>query len=166
MYLKKMIVPSLCVFTLIAISVGCKKSNTISNSSSISATMGSSNMSISGANESTWYSTDSSVFEMGGLYVNGKDTTVLAIQLVPPFTIGTPVTDWRSVSIDYYNYSTTADYYAGDGLGHFSLTVSSQDTINHRIVGTFSGTLYNGISGTDSMVVTNGKFNTAYSVVP
>ena len=166
MSFKKFIVPGLVAFACIAISVGCKKSNNSNNSSSISANMGSTNMSISGANEGTWYSTDSAVFEIGGLYVNGKDTSVLAIQLFPPFTIGTAVTDWRYVSIDYYNYTTAADYFAGDGLGHFSLTVTSQDTVNHRIVGTFSGVLYNGISGNDSMVVTNGKFNTAYNVVP
>jgi hypothetical protein len=166
MYLKKLILPGLCAFAILAISVGCKKSNTITNSSSLSAAMGSTNINISGSNLGSWYSTDSSIFEIGGLSLYGKDTAILGIQLTPPFTVNTAVTDWRSVSIDYYIPSTSQDYFAGDGLGHVSLTVTAQDTVNHRITGVFSGVLYNGISGNDSMVVTNGKFNTAYIVQP
>lgn len=166
MSFKKLIVPAFAAFACIAISVGCKKSNNSTNSSSISATMGSTNISISSANTFSWYSTDSSVFEISGLSINGKDSAILGLQIFPPFKLDSAITDSWSVNIDYYIPSSQADYFAGNGFGHVSLTVTSQDTVNHKIAGTFSGTLYNGFGTTDSLVVTNGKFNTSYSVVP
>jgi hypothetical protein len=165
MYFKKLIVPALCLFTLIAISVGCKKSNNSTDSSSISASMGSTAFSSSTANTTAWYSTDSLVYEIGGYAVNGGDTTGLAIEITPPFTLGTAVANQWQVDIGYY-VSSTKDYFAGFGTGHIAMTVTSQDTVNHKIAGTFTATLYNTLNQNDSLLVTNGKFNTAYSVQP
>jgi len=38
------------------------------------------------------------------------------------------------------------------------------DSVNHKIIGTFSGVLYNVTGGSDSLVITNGTFNTGYTV--
>jgi hypothetical protein len=166
MYLKKLIVPTLCAFALIAISVGCKKSNnSTSSASTISASMGSTAFSVSTANTTAWYSTDSAAYLIGGFAVNGGDTTGLAMEIFTPFTLGTTITDKYSVNMDYY-VSSTKDYFGGNGIGQIALTVTTQDTVNHKIAGTFTATLYNSLAQNDSLVVTNGKFNTTYSVQP
>jgi len=41
--------------------------------------------------------------------------------------------------------------------------LTSLNTTSAQISGTFSGTLYNQVSATDSVVVTNGKFDMLYS---
>jgi hypothetical protein len=164
MYLKKLIVPTLCAFALIAISVGCKKSNNSTTSSSaISASMGSTAFSSTTANTTAWYSTDSTAYLIGGFAANGGDTTGLALQIYTPFTLGTTITDKYSVNMDYY-VSSTQDYFAGNGIGHIALTVTTQDTVNHKIGGTFTATLYNSLNNSDSLLVTNGKFNTSYII--
>jgi hypothetical protein len=164
MYLKKLIVPSLCAFALLAISVGCKKSNNSTDSSSaISASMGSTAFSTSTANTTAYYSTDSTAYEISGFAINAGDTTGLALEFFNRFTVGTTITDKYAVDIDYY-VSTTKDYFGGDGIGQIALTVTSQDTVNHKIAGTFTATLYNMLGQNDSLVVTNGKFNTTYFV--
>lgn len=163
---KKLIFSALPALALIAtLSVGCKKSNSSSNSSSISGTFGSTNFSASGGSSTAWYSTDSSVYILIGGAINGKDTSGLSLSIFPPFTLNTAITSTWAVNIDYF-VSSTQDYYAGNGFGNVALTVTSQDTVNHKIGGTFTGTLYNAFNNNDSIKVTNGKFNTAYNVVP
>lgn len=166
MYLKKLIVPALCAFALLAISVGCKKSNNSTNSTSaVSASMGSTAYSASTTNTFAWYSTDSTVYQFVSFAVNGTDTTGLEFQIFTPFTVGTTITDQTMVNMDYF-VSSTKDYSAGWGTGHIAMTVTSQDTLNHKIAGTFTATLYNNLNQGDSLQVTNGKFNTAYIVQP
>jgi hypothetical protein len=166
MYLKKLIVPSLCAFALLAISVGCKKSNNSTNSTSaISASMGSTALSITTANTTAYFSTDSTAYLIGGFAVNGGDTTGLAIELYSPFTVDSTITSPYLVFMDYY-VSSTKDYFAGNGVGHIAFTLTTQDTVNHKIAGTFTATMYNTLNQSDSLIVTNGKFNTSYFVQP
>jgi hypothetical protein len=166
MYLKKLIVPALCVFALFAISVGCKKSNnSTSSSSTISASMGSTAFSTTTANTTAYYSTDSAAYLIGGFAVNAGDTTGLAMMISPPFTLGATITNKYAVNIDYY-VSSTKDYFAGNGIGQIALAVTTLDTVNHKIAGTFTATLYNSLNQNDSLLVTNGKFNTAYFSQP
>ena len=166
MYLKKLIVPSLCAFALFAISVGCKKSNnSTSSTSAISASMGSTAFSTTTANTTAWFSTDSAAYLIGGFAVNSGDTTGLAMTIFTPFTLDSTITNKYAVNIDYY-VSSTKDYFAGNGIGQIALAVTTQDTVNHKIAGTFTATLYNSLNQNDSVVVTNGKFNTSYFVQP
>jgi hypothetical protein len=166
MDLKKLILPTVCAFAFLAISVGCKKSNnSTSSTSAISASFGSTAFSASTANTFVWYSTDSTIFQFGGFAVNGGDTTGLEFQIFTPFTVGTTITDQTMVNMDYF-VSSIKDYAAGWGQGHVAMTVTSQDTVNHKIAGTFTAVLYNQVTQNDSLVVTNGKFNTAYIVQP
>ena len=56
------------------IAVGCKKSNnSTSSTSAISASMGSTAFSITTANTTAYYSTDSAAYLMGGFAVSGGD---------------------------------------------------------------------------------------------
>src|ERR1700744_3872231 len=93
MSFKKLIVPAFCAFTVLVISVGCKKSNNSTNSGSISASMGSTAFNSNTTNTVAWYSTDSAVYEIGGFSVNNKDTSGIAIEFFPPFTLGKTITD-------------------------------------------------------------------------
>ncbi|HLZ89161.1 MAG TPA: hypothetical protein VKQ52_18020 [Puia sp.] len=154
---------SLSAVTLFVLITSCKKSNN-TPSNSLSATIGTTGVNTSGT--TAWYSTDSSIYEIGGYTMSAHDTTTLALIIAPPFTVNTVVSGNSSVSIDYYDFATNKDYFAGYGVGHSALTVTSLDTVNHKIAGNFTATLYNGISGTDSVLVTNGKFNTSYTVQP
>ena len=88
--------------------------------------------------------------------------------LVPsPVTVNKPfLTDTTSASIYYYPNGPVngKDYNASYGWGHGTMTVTSVDTVNHKIAGTFSGTLHNFLDINDSVVLINGKFNTAYTI--
>ncbi|WP_188928000.1 hypothetical protein [Puia dinghuensis] len=160
-------------FTLVAISAvtalfllttSCKKSNT--NSAAISANVG--GVGFSSSVTTAWYSTDSTIFELGGYSINNHDTVVMSIIIQPPFTLNTAISSNATgfpVAIDYYHLNGK-DYYAGYGTGHASLTVTSLDSTNHKIAGNFTGTLYNTLANNDSVVVTNGNFNTSYIVQP
>jgi hypothetical protein len=127
--------------------------------------MGSTAYSSSTANTFAWYSTDSPIYQFGSFAVNVGNTTGLEFHIFTPYTVGTTITDQRMVNMDYF-VSSTKDYSAGWGLGHVAMTVTSQDTLNHKIAGTFTAVLYNTVTQNDSLVVTNGKFNTAYIVQP
>lgn len=167
MYFKNFTLLTLSAFALIVtLSVGCSKSNNSNNSSAgISATVGGTNFS-SGSNATyAWYSTDSAVFIMGGYAVTNKDTSGLSLSIFPPFKLDSVISSQWAVNIDYYVNSST-DYFAGNGFGHIALIVTSQDTVSHKIGGTFTGTLYNLSNLNDSVQVTNGKFNTSYIVQP
>jgi hypothetical protein len=163
MQIKNLARLSLSAVTLFILITSCKKSNN-TPSNSLSATIGATSVNTTGT--TAWYSTDSVIYEIGGYNFSAHDTTTLAIILTPPFTLNTVVPGNSSVSIDYYDFATSKDYFAGYGLGHTALTVTSLDTVNHKIAGNFTATLYNGLSGTDSVLVTNGKFSTSYSVQP
>jgi hypothetical protein len=48
--------------------------------------------------------------------------------------------------------------------GKASMTINSLDTVGHKISGVFTATAYNTSSTTDSVVITNGKFSSSYTV--
>ena len=151
------------VFSLI--STGCKKSNdSNSGSGSITATVSGTN--FSPTSTTAWYSTDSAIFEIGAGSLKAQDTSIFAITFAPPFTINTVLTDINDVTVDYYHNGN--DYFSGYGVGsgHVAMIVTALDTVNHKISGTFTAGLYNFFNDKDSVVVTNGKFNTSYIVQP
>ena len=55
--------------------------------------------------------------------------------------------------------------YSGDNLynGHGTLTITSWDSTGQRIAGTFSGIFYDVATGSASVAIADGKFNSAYS---
>jgi hypothetical protein len=153
---------SFAFFSLVVIS--CKKSNSSSSSGQVTATIGSTAWS-SNVPTSGLYVTNASTFEIGGEYLKSGDTSALAISFLTPFILhGAISSDTAGVDVGYVNATTLAEYDGGGVAGHSLLTISSWDSVNHKISGTFSGVLYNISGGSDSLVVTNGSFTTAYTV--
>jgi hypothetical protein len=156
---------SFAFFSLVVIS--CKKSNSNSSSSSngqFTATIGSTAW-VSNVPTSGLYVTSASTFELGGEYLKSGDSTAFAVSFATPFILHAPISsDTAEVDLGYINATTQAEYDGGGVAGHSLLTISSWDSVNHKISGTFSGVLYNITGGSDSLIVTNGAFTSAYTV--
>ena len=82
--------------------------------------------------------------------------------------VNTPFsTDTTQSYIGYYDDRFTFSWGAGYNNGTAIIKITSLDTVNHKIAGTVTGTMYDQLAGTsDSLVVTNGQFNGSYSVLP
>jgi hypothetical protein len=150
-------------FMLVAIS--CKKSSNSNNNSS--------NGSISASiNGSAWansfpiigaFSIGSGNFEFQGIQLKGGDSTGMALVFLTPFTVNQAVSsDSGWVDVEYIAPMQVL-YDGGHTSGHSILTVTSYDPAGQKIAGTFSGVLYNISGGSDSLVVTNGSFNSTYT---
>jgi hypothetical protein len=100
--------------------------------------------------------------------VKSNDTSGFDVTIPAPITLNKAIsTDSGSTSIAYLTGTTGGKaYLATGGYGSGVLIVTSLDTTGHKIAGTFTGTLYNSISYADSVVVTNGKFSSSYTVEP
>jgi hypothetical protein len=160
MQLKKLSLFALsAVSAFLLISTGCKKSNN-GNSAAVSATIAgtSFNPSFTGA----VYFKSNQYFDLGGYSVTGKDTAFLDISINTPFTVNKVLDNNTLVTINYITGGK--DYLTGYQVGTAALTVTSLDSVNHKIAGTFTGTLYTYGGSNDSVIVSNGRFNTAYTV--
>jgi hypothetical protein len=105
------------------------------------------------------------LFELVGLQFKGGDSTAFALDFASPFTLNRAFsTDTAALIVAYTDSKSGNQYTALTGFGTGILTVSSYDSTGHTIAGTFSGVLYNASTGTDSVVVTNGKFNSTFTV--
>jgi hypothetical protein len=105
------------------------------------------------------------LFELIGLQFKGGDSTSFALDFASPFTLNQAFSsDTAALIVAYTDSKTGNSYTALTGFGTGVLTVSSYDSTGHTIAGTFSGVLYNATTGTDSIVVTNGKFNSTFTV--
>jgi hypothetical protein len=151
-------------FMLVAIS--CKKS---SNSNNNNSSNGSISASING---SAWansfpiigaYSTGSGNFDFEGIQLKGGDSTGMALAFLSPTALNQAISsDSGWVDIEYVAPKQVL-YDGGQTSGHSILTVTSYDPTSLKIAGTFSGVLYNISGGSDSLVVTNGSFNSTYT---
>lgn len=96
----------------------------------------------------------------------GSDTT--EVQVAMPYipAVNTPVyTDSSQYAgLSYKVPGKEYDAYYGLGFSHGVITLNSADTVNHKVVGSFSGVLYNIVNSADSVVITNGAFNSNYRV--
>jgi hypothetical protein len=144
----------------------CSKSNNNSTGAAVTATLG--GTAFTPATSLAYYSQSIQTYVVAGYTVKSNDTTALVVSIPTPVTVNTAMTTVNTnVSVQYFlNGSSGKAYIAGGGApaGLASLTVTSLDTTGHKIVGTFTGTLY--ASLTDSILVTNGQFNTSYQVTP
>jgi hypothetical protein len=143
----------------------CKKSNSSSSSNgqfaaSVSGTAWASNFPTSGI-----YSTSGQEFEIGGAQYKGGDSTAIALVFFSPITLNKALnSDTATVDVEYVNANTVTEYDGGLIAGHSILTITSYDSVNHKIGGTFTGVLYNISGGSDSVVVTGGSFSSSYTV--
>lgn len=163
------LVASTAIFALLTVS-SCKKSSN-NSSSSVSATV--SGTAFSPTVTQGFYSQSEEAWDLTGFSVKSGDTSAIEVTIfkvygssLPQFTVGKPfTTDTTSAAVSYFtNGSNGKIYWASNGNGFAKLTVTSLDSTGHKIAGTFSGTLY--ATGTDSVIVTNGNFNTSYTVEP
>jgi hypothetical protein len=145
----------------------CKKSNNSGSSgTSISATVNgtawSSNLGIIG-----FYSTAGAggQFSIEGGQLKSADTTAFELTFYSPFTKNQVVSsDTAEIGLLYTDVQSNLTYQAGFNVGHFILTITSYDSTANSIGGTFSGELYNDANYSDSIPVTNGKFNSTFTV--
>jgi hypothetical protein len=147
---------------VLLMTASCKKSNSSSSSGGLSATYGTTSFQSS-TTVGVYYQTASMV-DLIGYTISSGDTTVTEVGLSTPFTLNTPVSSDTVYSnyINYYDSKGALNYYGGFNVGYSPviITVTSWDTVNKKITGTFSGTLYG--SSNDSVVATKGQFNMSY----
>jgi hypothetical protein len=109
-------------------------------------------------------SNDSFIYLTGYFISPSKDTSWVEIDVSDTAHINQPDVDYASSTI----YYTTGSHkiYSSDPFfySHGSMTVTSWDKTAHTITGTFNGVFYNTQVGNDSVIVTNGRFNTNYIV--
>jgi hypothetical protein len=117
--------------------------------------------------EAVYSPTTYSTFAVLGLQP-GKDTTYLRVELpLTGFTIGTAFSsDTATASgLTWFDSQRTFEYDAlfGNGASHSLINITSWDSTTLKVAGTFSGVLYNINNLSDSIVITNGAFNTSYT---
>jgi hypothetical protein len=164
------LVASTSIFALLTAS-SCKKSNNNSSGSGMSATI--SGTAFNSAVSQGGFSQSANEWFVGGYSVKSNDTSILEVGIFhffpsenPQFVVGKSfTTDTTSAYVDYFsNGFNGKDYDASNGNGFATFTVTSLDTTGHKIAGTFSGVLY--ASSSDSVIVTNGNFNSSYTLEP
>ncbi|MBN8856444.1 MAG: hypothetical protein BGO55_16760 [Sphingobacteriales bacterium 50-39] len=146
----------------ILFAASCKKSNDSNNNNytGISATLGTQ------AFQSTYLlgQFNQNTLQLNGFQVkSGGDTSVIYVGILSSIKINQP--DPLSNSEVWYGKHDGTIYTSGSLFGgHGTLTVTSWDTAGKKITGTFNGIFYNTHNSMDSMTVTNGHFNTSYTV--
>jgi hypothetical protein len=154
---------SASIFFLV-ISIGCKKSNSNNGVSgqvtaSVNGTAFANNVSTQGV-----YASSAGEFQILGASYKSGDSTGIVVTFTIPFTLGNPMnSDTGYVDVAYLDTKTQQEYDGGFVSGHSILTVSSWDSTNLKVAGTFSGVLYNITGGSDSLVITGGTFNSVYT---
>lgn len=158
----------LAVSALALIATGCSKSNDGGPSgTTFTATVGTSAFaagSLPGEIQAT-YTASLQLFDVGGTSIKTGDTSAIAVAFPLETKTGVQISsDTANVSFIYTpNFGKTV-YETGLGYGHGVVTVTTQDTQNHKIAGTFTAVVYNMANNKDSILITNGKFSSSYTV--
>jgi hypothetical protein len=151
--------------TLIPAVTSCSKSNNNNSSigsltASVNSTAWAANLGISGS-----LTVGASTFDIVGAQVKSGDTTSFLLTFYTPITVNrTFNSDTASLDIQYQDSKTGALYDGGALVGHSVLTITSYDSVNLKIAGTFSGVLYNETTGNDSLTVAGGTFSTPFTL--
>ena len=156
------VIPAACLLG----TASCSKSSNNNNSSSESMTASINNTAWaanSGVGGS--FTVADSTFDIAGAEIKSGDTTGFSITFYPPITVNKAFNSDTTSTIDvqYADAKTGALYDGGILAGHSVLTITSYNTSNYTIGGTFSGVLYNTSTFADSIMVTNGKFNLSFT---
>jgi hypothetical protein len=108
----------------------------------------------------------SDLFYVAGINITSGDTTTLSVTFSDSVDLNTPIPFDGFFTFMEYTDSKSGTAYSNEGTaanpGLVTLTAWNPPT--QTIVGTFLGTLYNQANPLDSIVVTAGAFNVAYSV--
>jgi hypothetical protein len=155
-----------CSILLAAIITSCKKTNSDSASGSLSASLNGAAfqpVSVQGIQSKSL-----SYTVLTGLQVQSSDSMFLSVSIPDTMHLNQPINlaGFTTASVIYQNTKGTKRYVAGSGYGHGSITLTSWDSTGHKIAGTFTAFLANYNIGTDSVVVSNGQFNSSYTITP
>jgi hypothetical protein len=107
------------------------------------------------------------VYQIDGFQFKAGDSTSFELNFASPSALNQTISmnnPSSYFSVGYSDHKSGTAYTALFGVGHAILTVTSYDTLRQTIGGTFSGILYNTSSSSDSMEVTNGKFNSTFQI--
>jgi hypothetical protein len=149
-------------FSLVTATVGCKKSNSSSASGAMTATVAGLGFAASTTTTQAIYSSAYRQFDIVGVQIKSGDTTAIELTWNAANSLNFPIaSDTSTLETSYFDSKTQASFDGGDLPGHSIITLTSWDSTNLKVAGTWSGVMY-GITGTDSIVVTNGTFNTTY----
>jgi hypothetical protein len=154
---------SVLCFYLLLLTVGCSKTTTtpIPTNGTMTVTAGST--AFNAAQVDGVYSRTLGLMGIFGLTEKGNDSTriILEFAYLPPVGL-TFSSDTTETSLSYITNGT--EYDAFTNVGRVIMTLTSADTVGHSFAGTFSGAVYNDVNPADSVVITNGKFASSYTV--
>jgi hypothetical protein len=150
-------------FSLVTATVGCKKSNSSSGANgAMTATVAGVGFAASATTTQAIYSSAYRQFDIVGVQIKSGDTTAIELTWNAATKLNFPIaSDTSTLETSYFDSKTQASFDGGDLPGHSIITLTSWDSTNLKVAGTWSGVMY-GITGTDSIVVTNGTFSTTY----
>ncbi|MBN9386004.1 MAG: hypothetical protein J0H74_34930 [Chitinophagaceae bacterium] len=102
-------------------------------------------------------------FMVDGHLINRGDTALVHIVILAGIGVGEP-DQFQNSSVVYTTRNGFT--YSGDATygGHGILTVVSLDSVTRRIAGTFEGVFYNIAGGSDSLTITNGRWDSWYAI--
>lgn len=92
--------------------------------------------------------------------IKSGDTVSLQLYFPSSATVNSKFTLENEADLFYFNSKKTMDYSSYTSRSHGTVTFSTVDNTNKKVVGKFSGVLY--ASSTDSVIVKDGQFNTSY----
>ena len=141
----------------------CKKNNDSSGSGISANIAGSSWQSAGTVGYYSPGSNGSGYFLLEGYKIASGDSSALEIDFADTAVVGKQY-DFSSVGEIVYYDSKTDKYYGTYNNGSFKLT--SWDKTKNTVTGDFSGSFYAWGNSDDSIVVTNGHFNTTYVTAP
>jgi hypothetical protein len=163
-------------FVLLLSILGCKKSSNHNSPSgaAVSATVNGAAWSATLQSWATYY-TANAQFQIWGSELAGAYTLKFGLLIITPIMLNKPIGPDTPINnfgyfndVVYVDEKTINSYKSYDGQpdfgGHSTLTVTAYDSAGHTISGTFSGVLYNQANSNDSVLVTNGRFNTSFTV--
>lgn len=159
-------VAALSIMLVLALAA-CSKSNNsggVTTEGNLSATTGSA--SFSAISTFGVYSQSLGLIGVVGYTNQASDTTQIQLDMayIPPVNKSFSSDTIAELGLSYQIAHKRYDAFMGQGSVTLSLT--SADTVNHQIAGTFSGVVYNDTNVNDSVIITNGKFSTIFTVSP
>ncbi|HEY1212855.1 MAG TPA: hypothetical protein VGE93_04400, partial [Bryobacteraceae bacterium] len=125
------LVPFLCAGLFLA---GCSKNNHSTASGSFSATVGGSN--FQGTTTLGAYSATLELLAVVSYSIRANDTSVFQMAMPWPPPVNKPFPADSVLSLSYTAKGTVYEAYSTEG--QLQLTVTSLDSIGHKIAGTFS----------------------------
>jgi hypothetical protein len=156
---KNLLILSVVSFALFIIVTSCSKNSDSGASAQLSATL-----SGTAYQPSQLYAIDEyGNIDIMGLQVKSGDSISLSVS-IPDTATGKTALTLDDAAVDYYDTKGNIAYSSWYYPSHGTVTFTSWDKSAKKIAGSFSGVIYRGGATLDSVVVTNGKFNTTYQL--